>query len=187
MLTEISKNAAYRCTTWWADVKRGSEEEVKVRGSQKKAHGQERELRGAALQSSAFFSDTSTDEAGRRKSQGRKKDGPTNGVGNRRTVMRNKGGVLKSNGSSSLQIPNRWQKGLFTFTFIFPTEFKYEQHQIYPSSLLCEKQYLNFLKNTFCKLNQCKNLLSFSSLKNNTKLLKSVFYLITQSNLILCP
>ena len=28
MLTEIRKNAAYRCTTWRADVRRGSEEEV---------------------------------------------------------------------------------------------------------------------------------------------------------------
>ena len=28
MLTEIRKNAAYRYTTWWADVRRGSEEEV---------------------------------------------------------------------------------------------------------------------------------------------------------------
>ena len=32
MLTEIRKNAAYRCTTWRADVRRGSEEEVEGGG-----------------------------------------------------------------------------------------------------------------------------------------------------------
>ena len=49
MLTEIRKNAAYRYTTWWADVRRGSEEEVeRTREGPQQQHQQQQRIQKPA-------------------------------------------------------------------------------------------------------------------------------------------